>query len=413
MKKVLSLFLTILIINFGSVFAADVWNNNSKSYCSAEVKALSCGWPNCSCRVDYDSPTGYCLNSSGQAAVCGESGYTTATYFVKYSPLVIVKDTNYTGTYNYNEWICVQNNRTNVKKDDVIEPETNYNLNIFSFIYEADAPDNCIGKVKTKISKSIKLDVYNEDATISEKSLTYNLDNTLTLPTPSLYNYIFLGWTGSNGSTPQTEVIISKDTVGESLSYTANWAALYTLTINPDGGTYNNTTSNTTVKQVQNTIYSISEPTKTGYVFKGWTLTGGGSYSDGEYIFGTSNGTLTAEWEAEWIGPYSDSKSDTTFVYKATKSVSWSFDSPGVKLAYVSCEGSNKNSEQNQTRIKITTSDGKYSNTLVADSGVSDFTAWTSFKEEVENVTYVYCENASTVNVKNLYSSIKYYKKGS
>ncbi len=42
------------------------------------------------------------------------------------------------------------------------------------------------------------------------------------IPVPTKEGYVFLGWTGSNGKTPQTTVTIPKGTTGN-LSYTANW----------------------------------------------------------------------------------------------------------------------------------------------------------------------------------------------
>ncbi len=90
-----------------------------------------------------------------------------------------------------------------------------------------------------------------------------------------------------------------------------------TLTINPNGGTYNNSTSKTTVTQTHNTKYTLSNPTppakytvtysgEGGSVgassaisqktFLNWTLTGGGSLSGNIYTFGTSDGTVTANY---------------------------------------------------------------------------------------------------------------------
>ena len=43
-----------------------------------------------------------------------------------------------------------------------------------------------------------------------------------TLEEPTKQGYIFTGWTGSNGTTPQTKVKIEKGTTGN-LEYTANW----------------------------------------------------------------------------------------------------------------------------------------------------------------------------------------------
>ena len=44
----------------------------------------------------------------------------------------------------------------------------------------------------------------------------------------------------------------------------------YTLTINPNGGVYNGTTSNTTITQNYGTQYAMLYPTKTGYTFSSW-----------------------------------------------------------------------------------------------------------------------------------------------
>lgn len=55
--------------------------------------------------------------------------------------------------------------------------------------------------------------------TYAQISLPYTLDN------PTKEGYIFLGWTGSNGDTPQKEVAIEESTTGN-LEYTANWVLL-------------------------------------------------------------------------------------------------------------------------------------------------------------------------------------------
>jgi len=67
-----------------------------------------------------------------------------------------------------------------------------------------------------------------------------------------------------------------------------------TLTLNPNNGNI----SPTSVTQAQNTTYSLPTPTRSGYTFMGWTLSGGGSLNGGVYTFGTSNGTVTAQWTA-------------------------------------------------------------------------------------------------------------------
>ena len=52
----------------------------------------------------------------------------------------------------------------------------------------------------------------------------YERNVSITLDTPQKDGYTFLGWTGSNGSTPETSVIIAENTTGD-LHYKANWQA--------------------------------------------------------------------------------------------------------------------------------------------------------------------------------------------
>ena len=70
--------------------------------------------------------------------------------------------------------------------------------------------------------------------------------------------------------------------------------ATYTLTLNANNGSV----SPTSVTQAQGTTYTLPTPTRNGYTFTGWTLSGGGSLSGNVYTFGTSNGTVTAGWTA-------------------------------------------------------------------------------------------------------------------
>ena len=80
--------------------------------------------------------------------------------------------------------------------------------------------------------------------TVTGQPTTYTIKtDSFTLPTPTKEDYNFLGWTGSNGETPQTIVTITKGTTGD-LTYTANWKMKtvgYTvkhLLMNLDGSTY-------------------------------------------------------------------------------------------------------------------------------------------------------------------------------
>jgi len=85
--------------------------------------------------------------------------------------------------------------------------------------------------------------------------------------------------------------------------------ASYTVTLNANGGSV----TPASVSQMTGTTYTLPTPTRSGYTFTGWTLSGGGSLSGSTYTFGTSNGTVTAQWtqQAKKIFP---TKYDATFL---------------------------------------------------------------------------------------------------
>ena len=69
-----------------------------------------------------------------------------------------------------------------------------------------------------------------------------------------------------------------------------------TLTVNPNGGTWRGSTSSQTFSQAPTSTKTIANPTRDGYIFTGWTKSGGGAINNTTYTFGSSNGTLTAGW---------------------------------------------------------------------------------------------------------------------
>lgn len=76
------------------------------------------------------------------------------------------------------------------------------------------------------------------------------------------------------------------------------------LTVNPNGGTWNGSTAVQTFTQNQNTTKTILNPTWAGHTFKGWTKSDAfyGNLADGTYTFGTTAGitdTLTATWSED------------------------------------------------------------------------------------------------------------------
>ena len=236
--------------------------------------------------------------------------------FLKFIPILLILcfSTVFAENYVHYEWTCVQKDGSNVAQSDTITENKTYTTAKFYSNGGNGLPTNCIG-TQTKTTYTVTLN--GNGGTVSG-GLSYQSDGSFKLPTNvTKTGYTFTGWTGSNGTTAQTDATVSAITTGN-LTYTANWSAnKYALTINPNGGSYNSTTSNTTVEQGYNTTYDVVVPTKTGYTFNGWTLSGGGSYSNSKYTFGTSDGTLTAKWTAN--------KSDTgaTFTKKFQYNGDW------------------------------------------------------------------------------------------
>lgn len=133
--------------------------------------------------------------------------------------------------------------------------------------------------------------------TISGQKTTYNKKtDAFTLPAPSRTGHTFTGWTGSNGSTAQKTVTINKGSSGDK-TYNANWSVnQYTLTINPNGGSWGGTGSNSTATQNYGTTKTVGNPSRTGYTFTGWTQSGTCNLNNTTFTYGAGNCTLTANW---------------------------------------------------------------------------------------------------------------------
>lgn len=100
----------------------------------------------------------------------------------------------------------------------------------------------------------------------------YTVEDAITLKAPTKENYEFLGWTGSNGSTPQKTVTIS-ETTGDK-SYTANWKLKeYAIKwLNFDGTEL----YSSTITHGDTPTYGGDTPTKPSddefeYTFSGWS----------------------------------------------------------------------------------------------------------------------------------------------
>ncbi len=119
------------------------------------------------------------------------------------------------------------------------------------------------------------------NASLKEYDITWNLGGGSATGLPAKYNkgsgfstsveptkrgYTFLGWTGSNGSTPQKTVSVAAGEIGDK-SYTANWELNeYTIKYNNASGV-----SNPVSYTVETSAFTLDEPSRKACVFAGWT----------------------------------------------------------------------------------------------------------------------------------------------
>ena len=149
-----------------------------------------------------------------------------------------------------------------------------YSINQYGYV------QNSSGPWFHKISYGSSDDLYNAS--------TFGLTKT---------GYSFIGWENSNTGTfyDQDTQYGSAQYYGKSTSDTTETAAsvdcylkakwkinTYTVSINPNGGSYNGTTGITKINQAQGKTVEINQiPTRKGYTFVGWTRSGSGSLHSG------------------------------------------------------------------------------------------------------------------------------------
>ena len=147
-------------------------------------------------------------------------------------------------------------------------------------------------------------------------NITYNLNGgTLAAGSPDKYyvtadtpliaprrtGYTFAGWTGSNGSTAQTEVKINKGSTGAK-SFTANWTPInYDITYNLNDGVLAEGDTNPAQYTIESDAITLKNPTKEGYIFTGWTGSNGDTPQTEVTIpkGSTENKNYVANWEQE------------------------------------------------------------------------------------------------------------------
>ena len=132
-------------------------------------------------------------------------------------------------------------------------------------------------------------------ATANPASYTIE-SNAITLTNPTREGYTFAGWTGTGLDAATTTVTIAKGSTGNR-SYTAMWTPItYTLTYDLAGGTL--ATANPSEYTIESAAITLTNPTREGYNFAGWTGTGLDAATTTVTIAkgSTGNRSYTATW---------------------------------------------------------------------------------------------------------------------
>ena len=174
----------------------------------------------------------------------------------------------------------------------------------FSTSAPSDQAINVIEKYDFRPIYNINYDANGGQNAPKSQIKIYKDNLTLTTDEPTRPSYKFLGWsTSSKSTTAEYKAGDSynpgtNEEVKDIILYAVWKIDSYTLTINPNGGTWNNSTNKSTITQSYGSTYIIENPTKTGYTFTGWTLSGKGSLNGTTYTFGEGAATLTANYTA-------------------------------------------------------------------------------------------------------------------
>ena len=164
-------------------------------------------------------------------------------------------------------------------------------LTIYAKAVTGDITINCLDNNAISYTISYNLD---GGSVATANPTAYTVEDTFTLTNPTKTGYNFAGWTGTGLNGAIQSVTISQMTGNR--SYTATWTIInYTITYNLNGGSV--ATANPTAYTVESNAFTLTNPTKTGYNFAGWTGTGLSSATKTVTISQmTGNRSYTATW---------------------------------------------------------------------------------------------------------------------
>jgi uncharacterized repeat protein (TIGR02543 family) len=164
------------------------------------------------------------------------------------------------------------------------------------YVFDDDSllDDEIINKNINEINSTVTVSWHANGGTVIPTSWTRVPGSFMgVLPTPSRTGFQFVGWFNTSSNTGGTQITSTSLFPKSNTTYYARWVQLFTVTLNPMGGTVN---PNSLSIPQGSPIGSIPNPTRSGYNFAGWYTTETGGVLVTSSLAITSNRTIFARW---------------------------------------------------------------------------------------------------------------------
>ena len=161
---------------------------------------------------------------------------------------------------------------------------------------------------------TIKLNSVEDAIFATANPTTYKAStDTFTIVNPTKEGYTFIGWKDAEESTPQSTYTIEKGTTGN-IELTAIWEAIvYSIAydLNDENTSTATIGTNPTTYTIETDTFTISNPTRPGYVFSGWVDSENAEALTTYTIETGSTGNLSLK--ATWIEIIAGAQFNVTF----------------------------------------------------------------------------------------------------
>ena len=200
-------------------------------------------------------------NQTVKAGEYGDKIATTGLYDYNNSSAINIKKTGYIAK-SAAEWNTSANG-----SGKSYNQATQYNVSDFSDFADLSSGDKTVTLYVNWTPQTYTISYDLDGGVLNNKKTSYNIETaTFEIGNPSKTGYTFIGWTGSNGTTPQKDVTIQKGSTGNK-TYSAKYEEnRHTIEFNSNGGSSVSSIN----ALVGETIKEPTSPTKEGFRFAGW-----------------------------------------------------------------------------------------------------------------------------------------------